>query len=102
MTARFVLAAAAMSAAMIVAACGSQDASPVVPTPPSSPGSVVISSSTPAPGATLTIAGTPPGAFIDRGSGQFGVTVSVTAAQDLAFAQLAVFLLTSDDTNAVS
>jgi hypothetical protein len=67
------------------------------PSAPSSAASIVISSSAPASGSTLAPGGTPPGAFFQRETGTFGVTISVTAAQQLSFAQLAVFLLTSDD-----
>jgi hypothetical protein len=78
--------------ALFVSACGS-DTSPAAP---STPASLVISGSTPASGSTLTPIGTPPGTFFNRGSGQFGVTVSVTAGSELPFAQLAVFLMTAD------
>jgi hypothetical protein len=59
--------------------------------------SVVITSPNPAPGSTLAPSGTPPGTFFTRGSGQFGVTVTVTTTQELPFAQLAVFLVTADE-----
>ena len=90
--ARLVFTAAGLSGSLLIAACGT-DASPVVPSPLTS---VMISTSTPASGATLTLTGTPPGAFITRGSGQFGVTIFMTSGQELPFAQLAVFLLTAD------
>lgn len=73
-------------------ACGGNDASP---TPIVTPSTITLTSPTPAQDSTLTPAGTPPGAFFTRGSGQFGVTVTITAGQDLPFAQLALFLLTN-------
>jgi hypothetical protein len=73
------------------------DRANVAPTSPSGLSSVAITSTSPAAGTTLTPSGTPPGTFFTRGSGQFGVTVTITAAQELPFAQLAVFLLTSDE-----
>ena len=67
------------------------------PEGPSRPTSVVITSTTPSPGSTLMPSGTPPGTFFTRGSGQFGVSVTVTSGQDLPFAQLAMFLVTADE-----
>lgn len=64
-------------------ACGGNDASP---TPIVTPSTIALTSPTPAPGSTLTPAGTPPGTFFTRGSGQFGVTVTITAGQNLPFA----------------
>jgi hypothetical protein len=79
--------------AALMSACGDNDTSP---TPIVTQSTVTLMSPIPAPGSTLTPAGTPPGTFFMRGSGQFGVTVTITAAQDLPFAQLAVFLLTNN------
>src|SRR6266436_6181465 len=81
-------------ASLVFPGCAGNDGGPSAP---SSAASVVISSSAPASGSTLAPGGTPPGAFFQRGTGTFGVTISVTATQQLSFAQLAVFLLTSDD-----
>ena len=94
MPARHFIACAAglLFIAVLAPACGGNDASP---TPIVTPSTVALTSSTPAPGSTLTPVGTPPGTFFTRGSGQFGVTVTITAGQDLPFAQLAVFLLTT-------
>ena len=85
-------AAGLLIVAALAPACGGNDASP---TPIVMPSTIALTSPTPAPGSTLTPAGTPPGTFFTRGSGQFGVTVTITAGQDLPFAQLAVFLLTT-------
>jgi hypothetical protein len=78
--------------AALTQGCGGNSASP---SPIVTPSTIALTSPTPAPGSTLTPAGTPPGAFFTRGSGQFGVTVTITAGQDLPFAQLALFLLTN-------
>src|SRR4051794_13357264 len=85
-------AAGLLCVALTSGACGGNDASP---TPIVTSSTITLASPTPAPGSTLTPTGTPPGTFLTRGSGQFGVTVTITAGQDLAFAQLAVFLLTT-------
>ena len=84
-----VLAAGLLFVAALTPACNGNDTSP---TPIAT--TIALTSPTPAQGSTLTPLGTPPGTFFTRGSGQFGVTVTITAAQDLPFAQLAVFLLT--------
>ena len=80
--------------AALTSACGNDDTSP---TPIATATTVVLSSPTPASGSTLSPIGTPPGTFFMRGSGQFGVTVTITSGQDLPFAQLAVFLLTTSN-----
>jgi hypothetical protein len=81
-------------ASLLFTGCAGNDGGPSAP---SNAASLVISSSAPASGSALSPGGTPPGAFFQRGTGTFGVTISVTSAQQLSFAQLAVFLLTSDD-----
>ncbi len=83
---------AVCAAAAVACACSGNDASP---TPIVTPSTIALTAPTPASGSTLSPIGTPPGTFFTRGSGQFGVTVTITAGQDLPFAQLAVFLLTS-------
>jgi len=80
--------------ALIAGGCDSKDSAPSAP---STPASVVISGSTPASGATLSPIGKVPGTFFNRGSGQFGVTISVTSGSALPFAQLAVFLQTTSN-----
>jgi|SRR5579864_2470353 len=87
-------AAGLLFVAALTSACGGAGASPTSIVMPSS---ITLTSPTPAPGSTLTPAGTPPGTFFTRGSGQFGVTVTITAGQDLPFAQLAVFLRTTSN-----
>ena len=84
--------AAGLFVAALTPACSGINTSP---TPIVTPSTIALMSPLPAPGSTLTPAGTPPGAFFMRGSGQFGVTVTITAGQDLPFAQLALFLLTT-------
>ena len=86
-----VLAAGLVFVAALVPACSGHDASP---TPVVTTSTVALTSPMPATGSTLMPIGTPPGTFFTRGSGQFGVTVTITAGQDLPFAQLAMFLLT--------
>jgi hypothetical protein len=86
---------AALAGMLAAAGCSDDN----MPTQPSATASVAISSTNPAPGSTLTPIGTPPGAFFERGSGAFGVTISVTGGAELPFAQLAVFLMTADPTS---
>jgi len=93
-----ILWAAALTGVLAAVSC-SDDKTATAPTQPSAPASITISASTPAPGSTLTPIGTPPGAFFQRGSGAFGVTISVTGGAELPFAQLAVFLMTADPTS---
>ena len=93
-----ILWAAALTGVLGAVSC-SDDKTATAPTQPSAPASITISASTPAPGSTLTPIGTPPGAFFQRGSGAFGVTISVTGGAELPFAQLAVFLMTADPTS---
>jgi hypothetical protein len=80
--------------ALLAGGCDSKDSTPSTP---STAASVVISGSTPASGTALSPVGTPPGTFFNRGSGQFGVTISVTSGSALPFAQLAVFLQTTSN-----
>jgi len=86
--------AGALFVAALTPACDSNDTHP---TPIVTQSTIALMSPTPAPGSTLTPVGTPPGTFFMRGSGMFGVTVRITAGQDLPFAQLAVFLLTTQN-----
>ena len=88
------LAAPLVSVSLVIAGCGSTNDTPAAP---SGLTSIAISSPTPASGSTLAPIGTPPGTFFNRGSGQFGVTISLNSAQDLPFAQLAVFLMTASN-----
>ena len=75
--------------------CGRDDS----PMRPSRPSTVAIGAVAPPSGSTLAPVGTPPGAFFPRLSGMFGVTISVTAGEKLSFAQLNVYLLTTDSSN---
>lgn len=68
------------------------------PTKPTT-STVVISAVSPPSGSTIAPIGTPPGAFLPRLSGMFGVTIAVTAGEMLPFAQLNVYLMTSDGVN---
>ena len=81
--------------AALTPACGADSN----PSPLGTASTLSVTSTTPASGSTLTPPGTPPGAFFVRGSGQFGVTVMITSGYDQPFAQLAVFLLTSGNSD---
>jgi hypothetical protein len=57
---------------------------------------VTITNIAPASGSVITPSrGTPPGVFVDRGSGKLTVTVAVQSIRESSFAQLYVFLLTA-------
>jgi hypothetical protein len=88
----FACAAPLLFVAVLTPACGGNGTGP---TPIGTQSTITLMSTTPAQGSTLTPTGTLPGTFFARGSGEFGVTVTITAGQDLPFAQLAVFLLTT-------
>lgn len=58
---------------------------------------VTITSVVPPSGSVITPSrGTPPGVFLDRGSGKLAVTIAVQSIRETSFAQLYVFLLTPD------
>jgi hypothetical protein len=81
---------ACLCAASFTLGCGEggTDASPVT--------SIALIQA-PATGSTIVVpVGTPPGAFVVRGSDLFPVTVSLASNRDLPFAQLNVYLLTAD------
>jgi hypothetical protein len=61
--------------------------------------SVTITGVTPSRGSIVASRGAPPGVFIDRLSGKLAVNVEVQSIREHSFAQLYVFLLTSDGTN---
>src|SRR5262245_15692539 len=81
-----------LSAAIWIGGCSHDDG----PAAPSSPSAVAVTAVSPPSGSTIVPSGTPPGAFFPRGSGMFGATVSVTAGEELPFARLELFLLSSD------
>jgi hypothetical protein len=60
---------------------------------------LTITAPSPASGATIVVSqGTPPGAFITRGSGQLSIPIAVTAAREVPWAQLYVYLMNGSDT----
>jgi hypothetical protein len=63
---------------------------------PSGVGRIVIGQPTPGAGSTLSTSGTPPGAFIQRGSGVLSIPISLESGRDVPWAQLNVYLLTAD------
>ena len=50
----------------------------------------------PSSGAAIQTTGTPPGAFIDRGSGKLSVPITIEAGRDAGRAALFVYLLSGD------
>lgn len=79
-----------------LAGCGG--AAGVTPVAPLPVDSLEIGTPSPSTGATIVIStGTPPGAFILKGSGQLTVPITLTSARDLPYAQLYVFLLSGSD-----
>ena len=81
-----------LGAAMSIGGCSHDDGAAA----PSSPSAVAVTAVSPPSGSTIAPTGTPPGAFLPRGSGLLGATVTVTAGEDLPFARLELFLLTPD------
>jgi hypothetical protein len=78
-------------AMMLGAGCGT-----TTPTPTPAVSRVTLVQLSP-PGGTIVVPeGTPPGAFIPRGSGLLSVGLSVTSARELPWAQLNVYLLSGD------
>jgi hypothetical protein len=80
-------------AALFCAACSdSNGPSTLQPT-------LVISPPSPPAGSTIQVTGTLPGAFITRGSGKLSVPISVTAAREVPWAQMYVYLMTGPNAN---
>ena len=87
---------AASRVAVIISATltlGSCDRSTTSPTPVSS---VVFGQLKPAAESTILTTGTPPGAFIPRGSDRLSIPITVTSGREVPWAQLNVYLLTGD------
>jgi hypothetical protein len=81
---------------LLVASGCSDESWPTAPSP-SGPSTLSITQVLPAAGGVVTIThGTPPGAFIDRNSGQVSVAITVRAGRSVPWAQLNVYLLTSE------
>lgn len=74
-------------------ACDSSTA----PTTPVAASGVTFGLLSPPGGSTITVStGTPPGAFIPRGSGQLSVSMTIRSDRDVPWAQLNLYLLTDD------
>ena len=58
--------------------------------------SVTITGVSPSSGSIVASRGTPPGVFLDRGAAKLSVSIDVQTIREQPFAQLYVFLLTSD------
>jgi hypothetical protein len=83
---------AAVLATVLVAACDEKS-----PTAPSvTDARLTIAAITPASGGSVTASGSIPGAFIARGSGLVSIPMTVSAGRELPWAQLSVYLMTSD------
>jgi hypothetical protein len=83
---------AAVLATLLVVACDEN-----TPTEPSLPEArLTIGAITPAPGGSVTATGSLPGAFIARGAGLVSIPITVSAGRELPWAQLSVYLMTSD------
>jgi hypothetical protein len=77
-------------ATVLCAGCGDSA------TAPSRVSRVTIGQPSPAVGSTIQTTGTPPGAFIARGSGALSLPITVQSERELPWAQLYVYLLTHD------
>lgn len=79
--------------ALLAVSCGST----TTPTD-SATSALQILSPSPTTGSTIHVTvGAAPGLFIVRGSGQISIPITVTADRQLPWAQLFVYLMTSDD-----
>ena len=75
-------------------ACGSSSTAPS----DAVPSSLQIASPSPAIGSTIHVTvGAAPWFFIPRGSGQISIPITVTSNRQLAWAQVFVYLMTSDN-----
>jgi hypothetical protein len=83
---------AAVLATLLVVAC---DEKP--PTAPSvTEARLTIGAIAPASGGSVTATGSLPGAFLARGSGLVSIPITMSAGRELPWAQLSVYLMTSD------
>jgi hypothetical protein len=73
--------------------CGGNDTKITTPSPAAT---LAFTRESPSSGSTITVSnGSPPGAFIVRGSGQLSVGLAVNAVTDVPWVQLRVYLLTA-------
>jgi hypothetical protein len=85
---------ACLCVAALAPACGGD-----TPTAPSGtgPGTITFREIAPPSGSSIVVSrGAPPGAFIDRGSGQLSITMDITRTRAADFGQLDVHLLSDD------
>ena len=83
-----------LSALTLSAACSDSPAGPSGAT-----SGISLIGMSPAAGSNVTIThGSPPGAFIDRNSGQLSVHMSVRSPREVDYAQLYLYLYTADGT----
>ena len=90
--------AARVIARSLLVACvfsGAIGCSTMEPTPVSS---ITFGQPSPTPGTTIIATGTPPGAFIPRGSGRLSIPLTVTSGRDVPWAQLWLYLYRSANT----
>jgi hypothetical protein len=83
---RQVIAIGAMVVAGLCTGCGDEPG-----TSPSGVTQVSFESPTPAAGSAIQTTGTPPGAFIDRGSGKLAIPITIRAGDDEAVARLFIY-----------
>jgi len=70
-------------------AAGCDEAAPTMST-------LTINSVTPSSGTVRPTRGSPPGVFIDRGSGALSIDMTILPAREASWAQIYVYLLTAD------
>lgn len=76
--------------ALLAVGCGDDDG----PTGPSRTGSIEFRQVSPPSGTTITVSqGSPPGAFIPRGSGQLTIPLVIRSPREAPWAQLNVYLM---------
>jgi hypothetical protein len=81
---------------MTVLAAGCRNTATVLSGPSSGSPSIAFTQVSPASGSTISTTGSPPGAFIQRGSGKLSVGLVIQSADPIPYAELRVYLLTND------
>jgi hypothetical protein len=85
-----------ISIALLSVACGDSDTQ----TTPSGSGTITFGQAIPPSGSTVRVtSGSPPGAFIVRGSGQIAIPLVIRSTRESPWAQLNVYLLTGSTDN---
>ena len=86
----------AVCAALVVGLLPMAAACSDSPTTPSTAAGITFAQPSPASGSTIVVSnGSPPGAFIDRGSGQLSVPVTLRSSREVPWAILYVYLMRS-------